>query len=155
MDETRIGGTQPAGQPQGHDPDHLDEIIAQSHDMGYSTPATRKGFFWAFMLLGSPSTFLIMLSARYALRDPSCQYAGARIAFEASAFLTVAVSTLIAVLAWRHWRADHLEWSNDAPDPASRDRFLAIVCFTLALVGIAFSLALWAPTLFFAPCDTQ
>jgi hypothetical protein len=127
----------------------------QSHDVGFPRSPTRKGVFWGFMLLGSPTTFLLMLTARYALRDPACQYAGARIALEVSALVSLFVSALITVLSWRHWKRDRLEWSNDAPDPASRDRFLAIVCFTTALFGIVCALALWAPTFFIATCDTQ
>jgi hypothetical protein len=127
----------------------------QSHDMGYSRLPTKKGVFWTVMFLGSPTTFLTMLTARYALRDPSCQYTGARIALELCAFVSVAVSGLIATLAWRHWRADHMEWPNDSAEPPARDRFMAVVCFTLALWGIACALALWAPSFFFNACDTQ
>jgi hypothetical protein len=127
----------------------------QSHDMGFSKPPTKKGVFWTLMFLGSPTTFLAMLTARYALRDPSCQYAGARIALEVCALVSLGVSTLITVVAWRHWRGDHLEWPNDSAEPAARDRFMAVVCFTLALWGIACALALWAPSFFFNACDTQ
>ena len=127
----------------------------QSHDMGYSTPSTKRGWFWGFMLLGSPTVFLVMLTARYALRDPSCGFPGPRIALEVAAALSLLTSTTIAAVAWKKWRADRFEWSNDAPDPASRERFLAIVCFTLGLFGIACAIALWAPTLFLHVCDTQ
>src|SRR3954470_11379386 len=109
----------------------------QSHDMGYSKPPTKKGVFWLVMFLGSPTMFLIMLTARYALRDPSCQYKGARIALELCGLAAVGVSSVITALAWRHWRRDKLEWPNDSAEPAARDRFLAVVCFTLALWGIA------------------
>lgn len=127
----------------------------QSHDVGYSRLPTKKGVFWTLMFLGSPTTFLAMLTARYALRDPSCQYSGARIALEVCAFISFAVSGLITWLAWRHWRGDHLEWPNDSAEPPARDRFMAVVCFTLALWGVACALALWAPSFFFNACDTQ
>jgi hypothetical protein len=127
----------------------------QSHGLGYSRPPTRKGVFWGFMLLGSPSAFLAMLTARYALRDPSCGYGGARIALEVCGALSLIVSVVIAVLSWKRWRAAHLEWPNDGAEPAARDRFIAVLCFALALFGIAASIMLWAPTFVMSVCDTQ
>ncbi|HEX6694340.1 MAG TPA: hypothetical protein VF035_06595 [Longimicrobiales bacterium] len=129
--------------------------IEQHGSMGYSQPPKAKGVYWAFMLLGSPTVFLAMLTARYALRDPACESTGVRVLMEIAGALTVLVPLLIVIAAWRHWRADRIEWPNDAPDTASRDRFLAVTSLTIALFGIAAALALWMPSLFLSACDTQ
>ena len=129
--------------------------VEQRGSLGYSEPPKRHGVYWGFMLLGSPTVFLMMLTARYALRDPACESVAVRIVMEIAGGLTLLVPVLIAVAAWRHWRDDHVEWPNDAPDPPSRDRFLAVTSLTIALFGIAAALALWLPSLFLSACDTQ
>ena len=129
--------------------------IEQRGSIGYSEPPKRKGVYWTAMLLGSPTAFLAMLTARYALRDPACENAGARLAMEAAGAITLLVPVVIAIAAWRHWKEDRTEWPNDAPDTASRDRFLAVTSLAIALFGIAAALALWAPSLFLSACDTQ
>jgi hypothetical protein len=129
--------------------------IEKTHDTGYSELPSKNGVFWTFMLLGGPTSFLILQSARYAVRDGACLYGGLRIVMEVCGALAVAIPAVIAITAWRHWNRDGREWPNDAPDAASRDRFLAVVCLTVALFTIAAAIALWAPSAFLSPCQTQ
>jgi hypothetical protein len=135
--------------------DHDPIAIEKAHDVGFSTPPTRKGVFWTFMLLGGPSSFLVLQTARYALRDGACIYPGLRALMEVCGLAAVVIPTVISIIAWRRWRADRLEWPNDAPDAHSRDRFLAVVCLTLALFTIAAAVALWMPSAFLSPCESQ
>ena len=129
--------------------------IEQRGSIGYSELPKPKGVYWTFMLLGSPAVFLVMLSVRYALRDPACESMVVRAVMELAGAISLLVSLLIVRSAWLHWKTDHLEWPGDAPDMRSRDRFLAVTAFTIALFGVATAVALWLPSLFLSACDTQ
>ena len=105
-------------------------------------------------LIVAPSLMLGVQSVMYALVTPSCA-AQARFGLHASGAIALAVTVLLAVLAWGEWKrlAEPASADHDAGDPRTARRFLAIMGTAVAALSSLVILAMWFGTWVLSPCS--
>jgi len=105
-------------------------------------------------LIVAPSVMLGVQSIMYALVTPSCA-AQARFGLHASGAIALAITVLLAFLAYGEWKrlADPVTADHDAGDARTARRFLAIVGTAVAALSSLVILAMWFNTWVLSPCS--
>lgn len=104
-------------------------------------------------LLAAPAVMLAVQSIMYALVTPSCATQD-RIGLHAAGLAALAITLVLAFGAWGEWKRYYERSSadDDAADPGTARRFLAIMGTAVASLASLVILAMWLNTFVLSPC---